>query len=241
VTVAAADVEGLALSVAPVGSIPGRLRLEGPFPPGTTLDRLRVLVSPLGALQRALHRRLIGFDQGAAVNADGTFRVENVVPGDYRIEVLEGTSRMPVGPNGVFKEVRFEASDALRSPLRFSSTSTGMLDVVVAAIAGRVSGTVQDGRSQPVPYAQVVIVPDRARHQPELYRPGTADENGVFTISGVTPGDYRAFSWESLEQYSWFDPELLARYETRGAPVRVSESSTATVSVRMIPAEGSQP
>jgi hypothetical protein len=240
VTVAAADVEGLVLSVVPTGSIPGRLRLEGQFPAGVTVERLSVLLQPTSALQQELQRRIAGFYRGSPVSADGTFLLDNVVPGDYRIEILQLQSRMPFGPNDFLKEGRFEAVDVLSSPLRFSNTSAGMLEVVIAAAGGKVSGTVHDMRSQPVPHAQIVIVPDGARHRPELYRRGTADESGQFTIPAVAPGDYRVFSWESLEEYAWFDPELLAHHQTRGAHVRVSESSTSSVSVRIIPTEGTQ-
>ena len=57
-------------------------------------------------------------------------------------------------------------------------------------------------------------------------------------MSGIAPGDYKVFSWEALEEYAWFDPELLAQSETRGHAVRTSESSTETIEVRLIPAGG---
>ena len=39
------------------------------------------------------------------------------------------------------------------------------------------------------------------------------------------PGNYRIFSWESLEPYRYFDQEFVNRPELQGIPVRIEESS----------------
>jgi protocatechuate 3,4-dioxygenase beta subunit len=85
-----------------------------------------------------------------------------------------------------------------------------------------------------------VLVPERARQRTELYQVAFTDENGRFTFSGIAPGDYKVFSWDGLEDYGWFDPELLGQSEARGRSVHVTETSTETVEVTAIPAGGTR-
>ncbi len=55
-------------------------------------------------------------------------------------------------------------------------------------------------------------------------------------MRGVVPGDYRMFAWESMENFGYFDPDVMARSEALGTPVRVTESSKLSVSMKVIPA-----
>jgi hypothetical protein len=60
------------------------------------------------------------------------------------------------------------------------------------------------------------------------------DSTGKFTIRGVPPGDYKLFAWNSIEQFSWFDPEVLRTDESKGKPVHVLESANQTIELRAI-------
>ena len=142
---------------------------------------------------------------------------------------------MPGLGNSYIKEARFEGVDVLNSPLRFSGSVSGTLEIVISSVGGQLSGVVIDARSQPAPVTRVVLIPDRARDRTELYKVATTDENGRFTMSGIPPADYRLFSWESLEQFAWFDPDVLAQSETYGRAVHATESSSETVELKLIP------
>ncbi len=236
VVVTNADVDNVNVTVVPAGSIAGRLRAEAQLPQGMTLERMRVRLVRVGqSPAQAASGALLQSDGGTAqVNPDGTFRFNNVMPGDYRFEVLPAANTL------FLKEVRFEGFDALNTPFRFSGTSNNGLDVLIATAGGRVQGTLTDLRSQPVPGARVLLVPDRARYRGDVFKTATTDQNGRFTLVGVAPGDYKAFAWESIEEYGWFDPDVLSRVESRGRAVHVTETSNESIEVRIIPAEGTQ-
>ena len=82
----------------------------------------------------------------------------------------------------------------------------------------------------------VVLVPERSRDRLDLYQTVTSGQDGRFSMRGITPGEYRLFAWEEIEPFSYFDPEVLKQYETRGVLVRIGESSRETAEVRIIPA-----
>ncbi len=236
VTVSSADVEGLVLSVAPPLTITGRLRIEGELPSHSKLDAFQVRLLPVGVSSAVLqYAQMRFYTPDGFVNADGTFRVENVFPGDYRVYVSLGPARLQY--EGIFiKFARYEATDVLMNPMHVEANSSGQLDISVTAGGGKITGTVIDARSQAVAGASVVLVPERLRFRTDLYQILTANEKGAFSIQDIAPGDYRLFSWESIEENDWFDPDLLARSESKGVLVHVTELSTENTSVRIIPA-----
>ena len=98
-------------------------------PANTRVDRIQILAVPIGAnsaFQQMLLTRLAGFCRHQEANADGTFRLTNLV-GDPRIDVSVLRSRLPDSTDGYLKEARFEATNVLSSPLRFSNASSGVI------------------------------------------------------------------------------------------------------------------
>jgi uncharacterized surface anchored protein len=133
-----------------------------------------------------------------------------------------------------FKEARFGGMDALNGSFHFTGSETGPLDIVMSSNAASVEGRAANDKREPIANATVVLVPDRYRERADLFREVTTDANGHFSISSVVPGDYRLLAWETLESHEYFDPDLLARSESKGLPVHLSESSRQSVDVRVI-------
>ncbi len=204
--------------------MPGRLRVEG-----------RALAS-LGDLKN-LQVRLTPATAGTAsnrhrpINVDGVFRLESVAAGEYF------TTVQPL-PSGYYvKDARLGQADALDQPLAISGPVSGTLTILLSPAAGRIEGTVVDGRGQGVPGVQAVLVPaQRLRWRFDLFRTATTDGAGKFSLGGIPPGSYSLFSWEALESFAYFDEDVLRQSDGSGETVRITESSTATVEVRMIPA-----
>jgi hypothetical protein len=53
-------------------------------------------------------------------------------------------------------------------------------------------------------------------------------------MGGVAPGDYKLFAWEGLENYGYFDVELVKQSESSGKRVHVNESARITVETKVI-------
>jgi hypothetical protein len=214
VTVVNSDLEGVVLALGLNGTISGRIRVEGDAKP--SLDFVGVQLKnnmPTSILEGGPNTR--------PVTAEGTFRVENVRPGEYRIAI----TGLPQG--FYLKEARIGDADALNAPLRYGGGDASGLELVLSPNVGTLEGVTEPG-------AQVVLIPTRNRERTELFRPVTADTSGHFAISNTSPGDYTLAAWESIEPFSFFDPNLVRQAETQGTAFRVEESSNKTVNVTAI-------
>jgi hypothetical protein len=213
-TVVNSDIDGVVLSLGLSGTISGRIRVEGDTTP--SLDFLRVQFKnnvPTSSMESGQNSR--------PVTADGTFRVENVRPGDYRV-VLTGL------PKGFYlKRARAGDTDVLNSPLRFGGGDATGLELVLSPNTGTLEGSTQAG-------AMVVLIPTRNRERTELFRSVTADTTGHFAIPDISPGDYTLVAWESIEPFSFFDPNLIRQAETQGTAVHIEESAKQAVKVTAI-------
>jgi hypothetical protein len=231
VTVTDSDVNNVSLTVVRGLTVAGRLLVDGEMPPLTGPIQPRVNLIRIerdGTFDEDLEPGFMG--------ADFTFQISGVAPGEYQFEF----GGIPLNSVGYIKEARLDGADVLGVPLRISGSSDKQLELVLHVGGGEITGTVTDVRSQPVSGARVVLVPDRARFRRDLYRTAFTNQDGRFTLAHLAPGDYKVFSWESLPDNAWLDPEVLGRFQPRGRSVHVSESSHATIDVEIIPAEGAR-
>ena len=228
------DTDGVVLTLSAGVSIPGRLTLEGPAISGSQgtggLAPFRVQLRPS---VDGIITAIVGSPtpQSQQTSADGAFRVDNVVPGEYRVSVASL-------PQDVYvKQARFSQNDILSRPMQFTSSDSGTLEVLLSSRGGHIDGSVTDERQRSVPDIQAVLIPDRQRDRIDLYKTATTDVDGHFTLRGIAPGDYHLFAWEAIDPYAYFDPDLLKQYESKGKPVHIAESAKENVSVQIISAE----
>jgi 5-hydroxyisourate hydrolase-like protein (transthyretin family) len=224
VTVTNADITGVVINVVPTLSIKGKLTVDGPSQVGD-ITSLRVQIRP--SVNGVISDTQI--PMVPAVAADGTFQLNGITPGEYRIILV------PFPINYYIKDVHFGGTEALNTPISIPVGATEMLEVVLSPRVAQVDGTVTDDKGQPVEGVQAVLVPDSHRDRSELFRAVTSGPNGHFTIRGVAPGDYKLFAWESLESNGYFDPELLKRDDAKGQRIKIQDSDKLTVSVKLIP------
>jgi len=78
-------------------------------------------------------------------------------------------------------------------------------------------------------------VPHGKRDRADLYKSGVPDQNGHFSIAGITPCNCKVFAWDGLEPYRYFDPDFMKNYETKGKSILVGESATVNASLQAIP------
>jgi hypothetical protein len=62
-------------------------------------------------------------------------------------------------------------------------------------------------------------------------------------MSGITPGDYKLFSWETTEDFDpdWSDPEWLKPYEPKGESIRLEEGDRKSMNLTVIETRSEAP
>jgi len=223
VEVSASDVENLILTLSPGISIPGRLRVDGQELAAIGgFENIQIMLESAGASE---HNQL-----PRPMAPDGTFSLDNVPPGEYRLRI-----NYPQ-PNIYVREAFLNSVDVLHQPLVVSNTPPGTLEITFSSKAAQVDGNVLNEQSQPIAGIQAVLIPDRFRDRSGVYKTAVTDPNGHFVFRSIAPGEYKIFAWEAIEEFAYFDPDFLTSYEDRGKPVSISESSKQTVDVNIIPA-----
>jgi len=223
VEISGRDLENLVLTLRPGLSIRGRLSLEGQdLPAITDFKNIQVTLTSVTPSTNETFPRPIA--------PDGTFSVDNVLPGEYRVSVHT------MQPEIYVQEARLGSADVLNEPVLISGPVSGTLDIVLSTKSGQIDGTLVNEQSRPLSGVQTVLVPDRFRDRIELYKTAITDETGRFTMRGIAPGEYKIFAWDAIEEFAYFDPDFLRQLEQKGKPVSISESSKISVEAKIIPA-----
>jgi hypothetical protein len=232
VEVRSANVEGIVAVTSPGSSVTGRIRVEGQ----TDWTRAFLSISnrhyaSIQPSSNGVRPLMPGVPQptNSLINPEGTFRIDNVMPGEYRLEI--GSLR----PAFYVKEARFAGVDILARRFKYSGNVRGSLEILLSGSVGSVEGILTNNQMSAATGVQVVLVPEKMRHRIELFKSAVTDQNGRFNVPNVAPGDYKVYAWEAVELYRWFDPDFLKDFEQFSVPVHVAESSRQTVNARVIP------
>jgi hypothetical protein len=220
------DINGLSVMVGRTVPVTGVVTVDGNAPQGNTI---RVLLQPDGK-KPGVYGSVAA--RPVPANPDGTFSVIAVPAGRYRVQAGPGL------PPDLYLADVLQGASVLDSGLDVGLQSPNPIRVIFKSGAATVEGTVEDAKGKPVPDATVVLVPPPARRENRgLYRTVTSDPSGRFTMRNVAPGEYKLFAWEGVTNGAQFNSGFLAKYESRGRRVAVSEKSTATEQITVISTE----
>jgi hypothetical protein len=216
------DVENISLLLENGFNVTGRLSLDGRSASDGGLTGVRVqlqadpLIPPLAV-------------PAAAAEADGSFSIAGLTPGNYRLTVAGYR-------NAYVKSATLAGADVLNGGVRLDGEPRGTLDIVLGTNPGSLDAVVVDSRKMPVPAVTAVLVPDVSkRKRYDIFRQATSDSNGRIHLDNVVPGDYKLFAWEIVESNAWTDPDFLRVYENNGVTVHVGEGGRASSEVTVIP------
>lgn len=160
-----------------------------------------------------------------------TLRLNGLGEGTYSLEFKLAKS------DRYISLARYGVQDLLSDPLVVDSSDHGAMEVVVDGPAGSVEGIVRDAKGEPIQGVSVVLFPPQYRRaNRSLFQAGRTDQDGKFRFSGLAPGDYGVYSWESAPNQAYFDADWLRNYGTRGTTVAVRKGQTSNANVRLIPA-----
>ena len=211
------NVDGVLLSLTPGVNLGGKVAVEGG---GTVkLEAVRVTLAPAVMMLPGA---------SAAAKGDGTFTLENVQPGKYRLTVIQP------GGDTYLKSAKLGGQEV--DPRELDIAGAQEMIVTLSTAAAKVSGTVATADG-PVSQATVVLMPaEEAKRGEGAARMTTTGQDGSFTLNGLAPGDYKVFAWDDIESGAWQDPEFLKPIESKGRAVKLESSAAATLTLEPIPA-----
>jgi len=220
-------------------SVAGTVTFEGSLPAANSrTDTLSLNLYPMSADLTA--PSAIRFPA-----ANGAFRFEKVMAGDYRVEVLPVLSVPPssllpaVFENVFVKSVTLDGKDVLNEGLHLEAAPRRNLEIVISTNGGVLDGSVLDADASPRANVTIVAVPSAPRRRRgDLYKYVSTDDEGRFVLTGLAPGDYKLFAFERVEEGAWQDAEFIKLFEDRGTTVRVQEGRRSTADIRIIPVWG---
>jgi hypothetical protein len=215
IEVGSSDVEGVTVHLEAGFSIAGTVRYEsgtgGATPPGTQFNV-------------NLHSS-DGMAGGGGVqwNKDHTaFTVPDLPPGNYRLDGF-------VQGKWYLKSAMLGGRDLSREEIPIGQ-SAGPIDVVLSDDSGTVEGQVVDAGDQPVSSFVMIMAEGRQPHNV------MSDAAGKFKVSGLAPGEYRAYAWDDDQQVEYADREWMRHYT--GTAITIQADQTAQAKLTQVAASG---
>jgi protocatechuate 3,4-dioxygenase beta subunit len=233
VTVGANDLENISIPLSTGVDIPVSIRIEGsPVGAGVTFRLRSVPTQPFPGGSMFMRP---GTPQWNLLNTR-QFTIEGLRPGTYRFSFVPMGGGGPGATLPVYvKSITLGTADVLNGLLRIDGPVEQPLQMTLSANVSILEGVVLDQRQEPVPNVSVAVIPDAPyRGRADLYATGITDAGGRFRIGGIAPGNYRVFSWETVEGWSWLDPEWLRPYEGRGRSLHFEEGSRDNIQLTVI-------
>jgi hypothetical protein len=215
-----ADIDDLKIAVPLPVSIRGQVRVDSVASP---VDLSNISISLVAA------GPLVAPSCGARVLADGSFVIEACSPGDYVVTIK--------APPELYVKLLASGSQELRDRLLTARGGSVPLDVVLKSGTAQIAGTIvgDSAGGSPLPsIGYYVLLPSARPLTGSGARFGNADSQGKFRITGLEPGKYRLFAFESPSLTAFDNPEVLKALESVGSEVELKDSDSAAVFLTLL-------
>jgi hypothetical protein len=215
------DLTGVTVVTTKGGTMRGTVVADNGARPATT--NIQVSVQPLRQMPGA-------FTPRAQVSATGAFELTGLVGSQVM--------RIDRPPDGwVVKSIRANGTDVTDQPLDFRGSELVTAQVVLTNRVSELSGVVKS-KGQPTTDASVILFPDDPAQwvfPSRRVRATRVDQNGVFRVRGLPPGQrYLALAVPYLEQGEFQDPEFLEQMKSRATSVTLNDGESKTLDLALI-------
>ena len=112
--------------------------------------------------------------------------------------------------------------------LDLTAASGDPLEIELAPNAAEITGTLRDGKGDPLPFRVVNLWTSGD----DSAKSAQTARDGSFTFKNLAPGDYHLAAWDDIDKQS--RPAFLKAYESQAVAVSVQEGSHETADVKLI-------
>jgi hypothetical protein len=221
------NLEGVVISPQTLGAVSGKVNLEldpqaPPDQPSISLKSFQIQLIPI-------EMTAMTFAPPVTVAEDGTFKIENVSPDQYRIAVNGAFGRTYV------KSILSGGRDIKDQPLDLSGGSA-QLEITLSAKVAKLSGNVEKANPSAMPGA--VILEKVGASTNSLSSPApylSVSQTGTFSANVLAPGEYRVYAFEEVDFMQARDPEFLKKFASKATELKIAEGESKTISLKQIP------
>lgn len=215
-TVTDAAIDNFEMVLSAEKEMPGVIRLDDSAQ--VDLSKLRVSLEPRSDLNPSAGSgvRQAQFQTKVVPGETYDAYVENMPPDLYIKTVRLGN--IDIGPDGI--------SGLAAAP-------NVPLEITLSARSGKLLGRAFTADGRTASGATILIVPDPIQGRTAAYQAVSADDYGVFRMTGIPPGNYTAFAYYDEAPCDVFDEIALARCRSLGRDVSLAESAQSTIELRI--------
>jgi hypothetical protein len=227
------DVNDLTLTLQEGVTVTGKLVFDGKsIAPPEDLTRVRLTLLP------AVPGRITLGVPAARVNADGTFTLEGITPGAYRLNANVPSTGFSAQSPWTIKSAVANGRDVLDAPLTVQpGADLGAVAVTFTDQSTELSGKVTDPAGEPVSDLTILVFPtDRSLWAPtsrRMRQPSQPGSDGMFKVTGLPPGDYFLAAVTDLEQNDWGDPAFMEQVAAAALKLTLGEGEKKVQNLRI--------
>jgi hypothetical protein len=228
------DVDGVVIVIGSA-TVQGQVLLKGAATgPTVNPTGVRIALIPEDNIPAPL---LAGTSMNQTPDDSGVFLFPYLPSGNYRISAATQFSGWYIsdvrqGPRSIFDQSRITIGAIPIEPLEIHLSPGGG---TIKGILDESTAPAREDNTEPL----IALVPQSQFQRDNLTLYKTAKlvgGTGEFTFRDVAPGNYKVIAWGRAP---FGDPsrnaEFVARYESRGASVTVTDGETSSVQVQLIP------
>ena len=220
------NLDGVTLTLQPGVTLSGHITVESsgtPAPADYSVFRIEapdVSPLPVGGGGRG------GGPAGAGARAErnGTFQIDNLLPGLHFVRVAGGGVQGQGQAQWTVKAITIGGQDVADAVVELKpGQNVDNVTVVLTDRTTEIAGTVRDARNAGMPAVSVIAFSTDETHwspQSRRIQSVRTDAAGAFRLRNLPPGDYFLVASDDVEQGEWFDPSYLQ--SVRGAARRIS-------------------
>jgi hypothetical protein len=190
--------------------------------------------SPKGvtiSLQPITETNAFGVGFGGSPNPDWTF--------DFDFLVGPRVVRTLVLPDGWFlRGVYRDGDEVIDEVFAFTTNEVvSGIEIVLTTEAAEVTGTIAGADGEPCGACTAIVFaedPARWRHPSRFIHAARPDQQEVFRLRGLPPGQYLVAAVEEVEDGEWLDPEFLDRLRSRAERLDLRTARSAALALKAV-------
>ncbi len=228
VTVAGADIDGIVLAPVAMGTITGRVILDGPI--STPLDptTVRLMATPLDPDMMSFS--IAGMPP--QLKDDFSFEVK-AAPGRTVIRAMP-----PPASDWVLKSIKVRGEDVTDSGVEMGAgQNIEGVEVELTNRPSTVSGRVTNAKGDAVKdYSVLLFSQDKERWALSGGRHvalGRPDQDGTYRARSLPPGSYYAVALDYVDQTAWRDPDFLDSIRASATAFTLRDAEAKVLDLKM--------